>query len=139
MNPKTQLVELCQQFNITICYVFGSRAAEVQQWIAGKSSYLDPANLSDIDIGIKLKNNTHLTVYQKVAFAQALETAWQVERIDLVLLEEADPFLAVNIIRGERLYADDSYLADEYDLYVMRRAGDLAPFERQRLNAVLEV
>ena len=41
------------------------------------------------------------------------------------------------MIRGERLYAQDDHAADEYDLYVLRRAGDLAPFERARMAFVL--
>ena len=34
-------------------------------------------------------------------------------RVDLVVLPEADPFVAVEIIRGERLYARDEYDADQ--------------------------
>lgn len=33
----------------------------------------------------------------------ALEDLFEVERVDLVSLRDADPFLAANIIRGERL------------------------------------
>jgi hypothetical protein len=58
-------------------------------------------------------------------------------RVDLVFLREADPFLAANIVRGERLHARDSYSADECDLYVLRRAGDLAPLERERMALIL--
>jgi hypothetical protein len=54
-----------------------------------------------------------------------------------VFLREADPFLAANTVRGERLYARDAYAADEYDLYVLRRAGDLAPLERERMALIL--
>jgi hypothetical protein len=60
-----------------------------------------------------------------------------VNRVDLVSLPDADPFLAANIIRGERLFANDSYLADEYDLYILRRAGDLIPLERERQSLIL--
>ncbi len=67
----------------------------------------------------------------------ALEDAFEVPRVDLVMLAEADPFLAANVVRGERLYARDTYLADEYDLYVLRRAGDLAPLERERIALIL--
>jgi hypothetical protein len=48
-----------------------------------------------------------------------------------------NPFLAANIIRGERLFADDSYHADKYDLYILRRAGDLSPLERERMALIL--
>jgi hypothetical protein len=54
-----------------------------------------------------------------------------------VILPEADPFLAANVVRGERLYAENEYRADEYDLYVLRRAGDLAPLERERMALIL--
>ena len=50
------------------------------------------------------------------------------------MFNEADPFLAANIIRGERLFCADVLAADEYELYVLRRAGDLAPLERERLS-----
>jgi hypothetical protein len=58
-------------------------------------------------------------------------------RVDLVFLSGANPFVAAEIIRGERLFASDSHEADEYELYVLRRAGDLAPLERERMAVVL--
>lgn len=73
---------------------------------------------------------------QKVDLAHALEDLFELARVDLVCLRDADPFLAANIIRGERLFAVDEYRADEYDLYVLRRAGDLAPLERERLALI---
>lgn len=57
--------------------------------------------------------------------------------MDLIVLPEADPFLAANIIRGERLYCSDAYLADEYELYILRRAGDLIPLERERIALIM--
>jgi len=53
------------------------------------------------------------------------------------VLEDADPFLAAEIIKGERLFARDEYEADEFDLFVLRRAGDLIPLKRERLNLIL--
>ena len=58
--------------------------------------------------------------------------------MDLIIILEADPFLAANIIRGERIYCRDEYEADEYDLYILRRAGDLIPFERERIALIME-
>jgi hypothetical protein len=57
--------------------------------------------------------------------------------VDLVILSEADPFVAAEVIRGERLFADDTRLADEYELYILRRAGDLVSLERERMALVL--
>lgn len=35
-------------------------------------------------------------------------------------------------------YARDEHAADEYDLYILRRAGDLAPLERERMALTLQ-
>lgn len=95
-----------------------------------------PPGPSDLDVGVKPAGL--LPVRRKVELAVALEDLFDVGWVDLVALPEADPFLAVNIIRGERLLADDAYLADEYELYVLRRAADLLPFERARQRLILE-
>jgi hypothetical protein len=44
--------------------------------------------------------------------------------------------LSTNIVRGERIFCRDPYAADEYELYILRRAGDLAPFEKDRLSLI---
>ena len=79
-----------------------------------------------------------LSVREKAEWAVALENLMGVDRVDLVLLPQADTFLAVNIIRGERMFCRDEYEADVYELYILRRAGDLAPFERLRIECIME-
>lgn len=130
------LAELCRRSGVQALYVFGSRAHQVQQWLAGVLSALHPSG-SDVDIGVKARPGFLTSAWDRVRLQIALEDLLGVSRVDLVLLHEADPFLAVNVIRGERLYAEDAYCADEYELYVLRRAGDLAPLERERIALVL--
>ena len=127
------LAQLCGD-SLDILYVFGSRTDEVRGWLAGGSLTPGPA---DVDVGVKAAPGARLSVHDKVRLAVALEDLWEVSRVDLVDLADADPFLAANVIRGERLYARDEYLADEYELYVLRRAGDLAPLERERMALIL--
>jgi predicted nucleotidyltransferase len=131
-----QLQELCEQAGIAIAYAFGSRGRQVLAWARGELAAL-PASPSDVDIGVKALPGVAWSLDDKVAIAYAFADWLGLAWVDLVVLEEADPFLAANIIRGERLYADDEYLADEYDLYVLRRAGDLIPLERERLDLIL--
>jgi predicted nucleotidyltransferase len=130
------LARLCEQFRVDILYVFGSRAGEVKEWLAGDRPSLPP-DLADVDVGVKTARGVRISVRDKVRLALALEDLLEVTRVDLIDLGDADPFLAANIIRGERLYARDAYQADEYDLYVLRRAGDLAPLERERIALIL--
>jgi len=91
---------------------------------------------SDLDFGVL--TYSPFSIESKVNLTLELETLFGLSDIDLFILQEADAFLAANIIRGERVYAEDSYLADEYELFVLRRAGDLAELERQRMAMILQ-
>jgi hypothetical protein len=86
---------------------------------------------------VKVISGEKFSVAEKVNLALALEDLFVCKRVDLVSLSEADPFLAAEVIRGERLFAHSNHEADEYELYVLRRAGDLAPLERERMAIVL--
>lgn len=134
MNAQKQIERLCREYDVNILYVFGSRAEEVQALAEGRIPALAP---SENDVDIAILTAVQLSLDQKVRFAQALEALLDVPRVDLVTLANADPFLAANAIRGLRLFAHDPYQADEYDLYVLRRAGDLAPLERERMSLIL--
>jgi predicted nucleotidyltransferase len=130
------LEQICDQFMVDSAYAFGSRADEVRDWLMGDRSTLPPS-AGDVDVGVKIRRGVQPSVRDKVRLTLALEDLLDVKRVDLVCLDEVDPFLAANVIRGERLYARDAYRADEYDLYVLRRAGDLAPLERERMALIL--
>ena len=129
------VARLCRQHEVAAVYAFGSRAREVRDWLTGDGA----AHLSgpaDIDIGVRPVPGVRWDVVDKVRLAIALEDLFGCGRVDLVVLPEADPFLAAEIIRGERVFSRDEYEADEYDLYVLRRAGDLIPLERERLALI---
>ena len=135
-NRRAALENICRQFGAAILYSFGSRAAEVLAWFEERLDSLPPGP-SDADIGVKGLPGRKWSVREKVLLASALEELFGGLRVDLVFLSEADPFVAAEIIRGERLFAKDGHEADEYELYVLRRAGDLAPLERERMALVL--
>jgi predicted nucleotidyltransferase len=130
------LDELATRFGLDAIYVFGSRAKEVAAFVRGEAM-LDSTNPSDVDVGVMPGAGCWLTVHDKVRLAIALEDLWDVGRVDVVVLPEASPFLAIDIVAGERIHARDAYSMDEYELYVLRRAGDLAPFERARRQRLL--
>lgn len=103
-------------------YLFGSRAkGEVHE-------------RSDVDLGaLFAEKMTPEEVFRlEVRFEERLGRP-----IDLVDAGSCDAYLALAIIRGERIFCTDSTRCDEFDLYVMRRAADLAPFERERRRMAL--
>ncbi len=130
------LEQICQQFGVLSLYAFGSQAKKIKSLVEDQQDAV-PLGPSDVDIGVKVKSGEKFSVTEKVNLALALEDLFGCKRVDLITLPEADPFLAAEIIRGERLFAHNEHEADEYELYVLRRAGDLAPLERERMTLIL--
>jgi predicted nucleotidyltransferase len=130
------LKQICEQFGVFTLYVFGSQAKKIRDLMEGHRN-IRLLSSSDVDIGVRPLSGRKFSVAEKVNLALALEDFFGCKRVDLVFLSEADPFLAAEVIRGERLFAHDEHEADEYQLYVLRRAGDLAPLERERMALIL--
>jgi len=130
-----ELQKICRGYNVTALYAFGSRAAELLRALED-DSYSFQSSVSDLDVGILTQSS--FPVESKVGLTLDLENLFNAPRVDLVILQEADSFLAANIVRGERVYTADSYLADEYELFVLSRAGDLAELERERMAMILQ-
>lgn len=136
MTPiRRRLQKICRRYQVELMYTFGSRCNEIKSYIDDKG-IIDRGTSSDVDIGIKISGDSRLSAKDKVSLAIELEDLLDIDRVDLAILPEVDPFVASNIVRGERLYCEDGYVADEYDLYILRRAGDLAPLERDRLDNI---
>jgi len=130
------LRSIATHYEIVALYAFGSRAGEMSEKVCGKDTYpRDPH--SDVDIGVQLKPNRHLSAKERVRLTIELEDALDVTHVDLVILRDADPFLALEIVRGELLYCADEDAQAEYELYVLRRAGDLAFYARERWQRIL--
>jgi predicted nucleotidyltransferase len=136
-SKKEAIEKLCKDFGIEILYVFGSRSKEVADFLLKDRSTLSQGS-SDVDMGVRLIQGRELTVQEKVLISIRLEDLLGVNRVDLVIIPEADPFLAADIIRGERLFVRDEYEADEYELYILRRAGDLIPLESERERLIFK-
>ncbi len=131
-----KIESICHRYHIDALYVFGSRAQEIANYAGGKGKIANKKNV-DADFGVLPVQKCRLDATDRVRLTVDLEDLLGVCRVDLVILSEASPFLALDVIRGEQLYSADPDLAAEYELYVLRRAGDLAHFERQRRKQVL--
>ncbi len=137
MNLRQSLEEVGRRYNLEAMYAFGSRAEEIAGRVHGQA-VLPRYLTSDVDIGVKPASGCRLSVRERVRLAIELEDLLGVSRVDLVVLPEAGPFLAVEVIRGKLLYCTDLDALAEYELYVLRRAGDLVPYARARYQALLE-
>ncbi len=127
---------ICHRYHIDALYVFGSRAKELANYAHGKGRIADKKNV-DVDLGALPAKSCHLNVTDRVRMTVDLEELLGVCRVDLVILSDASPFLALDVIAGEQLFSADPDRTSEYELYILRKAGDLAYFERQRRKQIL--
>lgn len=133
---KKSLEQIAARYHLEAIYAFGSRSHEIR---ALKDDKPVTASLprSDVDIGVTPMEGSYLSAREKARLAADLEDLFEVTRVDVVILPEAGPFLALDVIRGELLYSADADKQAEYELYVLRRAGDLAYYERQKRQTEL--
>ncbi|HWN41490.1 MAG TPA: nucleotidyltransferase domain-containing protein [Thermoanaerobaculia bacterium] len=108
---------------ILALYLFGSRARH------------EETEHSDVDVGVLWHREQVLD--DVLLLEDALERRLGLH-VDVVDAGRASAFLALDIIRGELVFCADPDRCDEFELYVMRRAGDLAPFERERRRRLLQ-
>ena len=136
-----QLERIAASYGIRDVYAFGSRVEEIAGRARGASQVADSAGeanpASDVDIAVQPGAGRRLDARDKVRVAAELEDLFAAQRVDLVVLGEASPFLAVEVIRGELLYTADPTAQAEHELYILRRAADLAPFEAERVRMIL--
>ena len=84
---------------------------------------------SDVDVGVLYASPQPLarTLRLEDEIAQVLGP-----KVDVVDVAASGAFLALEIVRGERVFCRDSTETDVFELYVLRRAGDLLPYELER-------
>jgi predicted nucleotidyltransferase len=137
VSLSEELSSLLPRFGLVALYVFGSRAAEIAARVRGESPAAEQAE-SDVDVGAQPESGRRLTAAEKVELALALEDLLGANRVDLVVTAEAPAFLALDVVCGELIACTDLDAQAEYELFVLRRAGDLAPFEYERRELVLK-
>lgn len=128
--------ECCRRHRVTSLYAFGSRAAEAFEWVHRKRDEFEPTS-SDLDLAVTLEEGVKLSARDRVRLSIEFERLFGVPQVDLVLLIETDVFLAVDAVRGELLYCDDEDRQAREELFVLRRAGDLAHFKTKKLEGIL--
>lgn len=136
-NLTNAIAKIADRYEIADLYLFGSRAKEILTYCDEKP-FPEPQTASDLDVGVLPIKLAEWSPAKRVKLCMALEDLLQVGRVDLILLPEADPYLALDIVRGELLYTHNPDQQAEYELFVLRRAGDLNRFKKERNRMILE-
>lgn len=111
-----RIVECLRRAGARLVYLFGSVAG------AGEGEGREPA---DLDLAVWGFEQDRWRVAADVADILGSD------RLDLVVLEEADPELRYRVLAGGRLlYSDDPALENRVELKILREYQDLEPFRR---------
>jgi len=133
---QAKLADICRRYGVTSLYVFGSRASEVAARVSGEE--VVPARpQSDGDFAVQIANESDLRGFARGGLLADLEELFELPRADLVVLNDVDPFIALEAVRGELLFSADPDVQAEEELFILRRAGDLEPFETERIRLML--
>ena len=131
MDPnslKTELKTLFQEYSVILAYLFGSQAT-------GKVH-----GESDIDIAVLLGEgspNDRLAIQLKLL--EGLSRVCRSDRVDLVILNEAPPLLAYEVLRnGIQLYSIDDNARVEFQVRTLRTFEDTAPLRKALADAMEE-
>jgi len=133
---KKQIEEVSKKYALQIIYAFGSKGKEALDIVKGKMEHLSSSSV-DLDIGIKAER--HLNVEEKVKIELIFEDIFNVAKVDIVVVSEVPILLALEIVKGELLYAKDLTHEAEYQLHIMRRAAEIVPYERMKQKMTLGV
>ncbi len=89
---------------------------------------------SDVDVGVLWEPSQPIEATLSLEEALSRGTGLPVDVVDV---SRAGAFLALEVVRGDLVFCRDENATDRFELYVLRRAGDLLPFERARQAMLL--
>jgi predicted nucleotidyltransferase len=133
---QTKLAEICRRYGVVSLYAFGSRASEIAARVSGEQVVLTHPQ-SDGDFAVQIAEESDLRGFARGGLLMDLEELFELPRADLVVLNDADAFIALEAVRGELLFFTDADVQAEEELFILRRAGDLEPFETERIRLML--
>jgi predicted nucleotidyltransferase len=127
--------EANEQLMRALAAVLGDEPQVVAAYLFGSRIDGTAHAASDVDVGVLFDSKVPLE--ELIRMESRLEDSIG-QKVDLLDARRVGPFVALEIIRGDRFFCGDELAADQFDLYVLRRAGDLEYFERERRAFYLE-
>jgi predicted nucleotidyltransferase len=117
-------------------HVGASRPQIRALWLFGSRADGTARHGSDVDVGVLWEPSQPIEATLSLEEALSRETGLPVDVVDV---GRAGAFLALEVVRGDLVFCRDEDATDRFELYVLRRAGDLLPFERARQAMLLGI
>jgi predicted nucleotidyltransferase len=131
-----ELRNLAEKYGIAVIYLFGSQSENGARYLQGNG--INVEDLSDLDAAVFFNDipSNPMKVYG--ALYKELSEVFEPFNIDLVFMHEVDTLFQYEIIKGIRIFAEDTSLADELEEMILKRAEDLAFKKRIMDREILE-
>jgi predicted nucleotidyltransferase len=131
-----ELRDIAEKYGIAFIYLFGSQSENGARYLQGDGIAVE--ELSDLDAAVCFINipSDPMKIYG--ALYKELSEVFEPFNMDLVFMHEVDALFQYEIIKGVRIFAIDSSLADELEEMIMKKAEDLAFKKRIMSREILE-
>lgn len=117
------LRSICEKYNISLCYLFGSQQEAGKARIEGQTT-APSDHESDIDIAVLFKVHPENPIYTYARLSLDLQEIMSPLDVDLVFLHEVDHIIQLYAIQGINIYSENDEIRDDYEHRVMALAAD---------------
>jgi len=118
-----QIEEICNKYNVGLCYIFGSQKEEGKALLEGKHVDLTDAE-SDIDFAVSFTTPPQNSLEVYASLSLDLQDLVSPFKADLLLLHMVDHLIQLEVIKGINVYSVDEEYRDTYEEKVMMFASD---------------
>lgn len=118
-----QIEEICNKYNVGLCYIFGSQKKEGKSLLEGKHVDLTDAE-SDIDFAVSFTTPPQNSLEVYASLSLDLQDLVSPFKADLLFLHEVDHLIQLEVIKGINVYSVDEEYRDTYEEKVMMFASD---------------
>ena len=118
-----QINEICNKYNVGLCYIFGSQKEEGKSLLEGKHVDLTDAE-SDIDFAVSFTTTPQNSLEVYASLSLDLQDLVSPFKADLLFLHEVDHLIQLEVIKGINVYSVDEEYRDTYEEKVMMFASD---------------
>ena len=115
--------EICKKYNITLCYLFGSRQNEGKAVLYGEKLEIVDTE-SDIDFAVLFTRYPENTLETYASLSVDLQELVSPFRADLLFLHEVDHLIQLEAINGINIYTINNAFREAYEEKVMMLASD---------------
>ena len=118
-----QFNDICEQYGIALCYLFGSQQERGNSILAGETVPVVDEE-SDIDFAVLFRTRPAAPLELYARLSLDLQDIVQPHRADLLFLPEVDHLLQLEAMRGINVYSFDAQFRESYEDRVMKFAAD---------------